>query len=138
VATVAAIVVTVYELGAWRPRIRRDPDPRQADLFLLEGLSAAAVDPRSIIGLNVRWLREIARAARGEEDTRMPTADQRIPELSMVVLRHRVRLGSEGPVLSEGHSGTVVHAYKDGEHYEVEFEHPACAVTVARGDIRPA
>jgi hypothetical protein len=67
----------------------------------------------------------------------MPSADQRIPELSMVVLRHRVE-SDEGPVLPEGRSGTVVHAYRDGEHYEVEFEDPACAVTVTRGDIRLA
>jgi hypothetical protein len=59
-----------------------------------------------------------------------------IPELRMVVLTHAVE--SDGTILPEGRSGTVVHAYRDGKHYEVEFEHPACAVTVERGDIEPA
>jgi hypothetical protein len=62
---------------------------------------------------------------------------RKIEELSMVVLRHPVT-SDEGDRLPEGRRGTVVHAYRDGRHYEVEFVDPACAVTVDRTDIRPA
>jgi hypothetical protein len=45
----------------------------------------------------------------------------------------------KGRVLPEGGRGTVVHAYRDGEHYVVEFSEPfPCAVTVGRDDIQPA
>lgn len=61
--------------------------------------------------------------------------DRSIRELSIVALRHP--LESKGRVLPEGDRGTIVHAYRDGEHYEVEFSEPfPCAVTVSRDDIR--
>jgi hypothetical protein len=59
-----------------------------------------------------------------------------VPELSVVVLRHAVEC--DGRVLPEGDRGTVVHVYRDGEHYEVEFAEPfPCTVTLGRDDIRP-
>jgi type III restriction enzyme len=59
-----------------------------------------------------------------------------IPELSVVALRHSVEC--KGAVLPEGGKGTVVHVYRDGEHYEVEFAEPfPCTVTLRRGDIHP-
>lgn len=74
-----------------------------------------------------------------EQQRLWPTARESssIPELSIVALRHP--LEHEGRLLPEGGKGTVVHAYRDGEHYEVEFSEPfPCAVTVARDDIQPA
>lgn len=60
-----------------------------------------------------------------------------IPELSIVALRHP--LEHDGRMLPKGGKGTVVHAYHDGEHYEVEFSEPfSCVVTVRRDDIQPA
>lgn len=57
------------------------------------------------------------------------------PELSVVALSHPVEC--KGAVLPEGGKGTVVHAYRDGEHYEVEFAEPfPCTVTLRRGDLR--
>jgi type III restriction enzyme len=57
-----------------------------------------------------------------------------IPELTMVALRHPVE--RKGGVLPEGGKGTVVHVYRDGEHYEVEFADPfPCTVTLRRDEI---
>jgi hypothetical protein len=57
-----------------------------------------------------------------------------IPELSVVALRHPVQC--EGGVLPQGVKGTVVHIYRDGEHYEVEFAKPfPCTITLRRDDI---
>jgi type III restriction enzyme len=57
-------------------------------------------------------------------------------ELNVVALRHSIEC--KGAVLPEGGKGTVVHAYRDGEHYEVEFAEPfPCTVTLGRDDIRP-
>jgi hypothetical protein len=66
----------------------------------------------------------------------MPGVESRcIPELSVVALRHPIK--SKDRVLSEGDKGTVVHAYQDGEHYEVEFSEPfPCVVTVRYEDIQ--
>jgi type III restriction enzyme len=59
-----------------------------------------------------------------------------ILEFTVVALRHPVE--AKGRVLPEGGKGTVVHVYRDGEHYEVEFAEPfACTVTLRRDDIRP-
>jgi hypothetical protein len=59
-----------------------------------------------------------------------------IPELSAVALRHPVEC--KGGVLPEGAKGTVVHVYRDGEHYEVEFAEPfPCTITLRRDDIHP-
>ncbi|HET6179091.1 MAG TPA: DUF4926 domain-containing protein [Candidatus Sulfotelmatobacter sp.] len=59
-----------------------------------------------------------------------------IPELSVVALRHPVEC--KGGVLPEGAKGTVVHVYRDGEHYEVEFAEPfPYAITLRRDDIHP-
>jgi hypothetical protein len=59
-----------------------------------------------------------------------------IPELSVVVLRHPVEC--KGGVLPPGGTGTVVHVYRDGEHYEVEFAEPfPCTITLRREDIHP-
>jgi hypothetical protein len=59
-----------------------------------------------------------------------------IPELSVVALRHPQEC--DGRVLPEGSRGAVVHAYRDGAGYEVEFSEPFhCVVTVNRDDIRP-
>jgi hypothetical protein len=60
----------------------------------------------------------------------------KIPELSVVALRHPVEC--KGGVLPQGGKGTVVHVYRDGEHYEVEFAEPfPCTVTLRRDDIYP-
>ena len=57
--------------------------------------------------------------------------DQTIPELSTVVLRHPLA------GLPEGQQGTVIHAWRDGSHYLVEFAaHRALVVEVERDDIR--
>jgi hypothetical protein len=69
----------------------------------------------------------------------MPTAERTpsIAELSIVSLRHSQEC--KGGVLPEGAKGAVVHAYRGGAGYEVEFEKPFhCVVTVRRDDIRPA
>jgi len=59
-----------------------------------------------------------------------------IPELSVVALKHPVEC--KGSILPEGGKGTVVHVYRDGEHYEVEFAEPfPCTLTLRRGDIHP-
>ena len=59
-----------------------------------------------------------------------------IPELSVVALRHPVEC--KGGVLPQGGKGTVVHVYRDGEHYEVEFAEPfPCTITLRRDDIHP-
>jgi hypothetical protein len=58
----------------------------------------------------------------------------KIPELSVVALKHPVEC--KGGVLPEGGKGTVVHVYRDGEHYEVEFAQPfPCTITLRRDDI---
>jgi hypothetical protein len=62
------------------------------------------------------------------------SAEQKIPEHSVVALRHDVE--SEGHVLREGQQGTVVHAWADGKHYAVEFDKPSQVVDVEREDIR--
>ena len=60
---------------------------------------------------------------------------KRITELSVVALRRSREC--DGKVLPEGAKGAVVHAYRDGAGYEVEFEEPFhCVVTVGRDDIR--
>ena len=60
----------------------------------------------------------------------------KIPELSVVALKHPVECN--GGVLPEGRKGTIVHVYRDGEHYEVEFAEPLpCTVTLRRDDIYP-
>jgi hypothetical protein len=59
-----------------------------------------------------------------------------IPELCVVALRHPVEC--KGGVLPQGRKGTVVHVYRDGEHYEVEFAEPfPCTITLRRDDIDP-
>jgi hypothetical protein len=59
-----------------------------------------------------------------------------IPELTTVTLTHR--LECKGGLLPEGSRGAVVHAYKDGAAYEVEFDVPFhCVVTLQPKDIRP-
>jgi len=59
-----------------------------------------------------------------------------IPEFSVVALRHPVEC--KGGVLPEGGKGTIVHVYRDGDHYEVEFGDPfPCTVTLRRDDIHP-
>jgi type III restriction enzyme len=60
-----------------------------------------------------------------------------IPELSVVALRRSVEC--KGGVVPQGGTGTVVHVYRDGEHYEVEFSEPfRCTITVAADDIQRA
>lgn len=60
-----------------------------------------------------------------------------IPELSVVALKRAVEC--KGGMVPKGGKGTVVHAYRDGEHYEVEFSEPIpCTVTVSAGDLQPA
>lgn len=60
------------------------------------------------------------------------SADQIIPELSTVVLRHSLA------GLPEGQQGTVIHAWGDDrQHYLVEFNEPkALVVEVERDDIQ--
>ena len=63
------------------------------------------------------------------------SAEQRIPEHSVVALRHPIEC--EGHMLHEGQQGTVVHAWGDGKHYAVEFDKPTPQVVdVERDDIR--
>jgi len=60
-----------------------------------------------------------------------------IKEHDRVVLRTAV----PGEGLEEGDVGTVVHVYKDGEAYEVEFValdgHTAAVVTLEASQVRP-
>jgi hypothetical protein len=74
-----------------------------------------------------KLLEEIAREREG----------QTMPELSIVALRNAHRY--EAGVLPPGTKGTIVHAYRDGAGYEVEFSEPFhCVVTVAHDDIELA
>lgn len=60
----------------------------------------------------------------------------KLPELSVVALRRPVEC--KGGVLPKGGKGTIVHVYRDGEHYEVEFAEPfACTITLGRDDNYP-
>ena len=60
-----------------------------------------------------------------------------IPELSVVILTHSLEYKARE--LSEGTVGTVVHVWRDGEHYAVEFTKPfQSVVSLARGDIQRA
>ena len=67
----------------------------------------------------------------------MPAEERRsIAEFSLVALTHPREC--KGGTLPEGAEGAVVHAYRDGTGYEVEFDKPFhCVVTVERHDIRP-
>jgi hypothetical protein len=70
--------------------------------------------------------------AKGEAER----ADRLLPELSVVTLTHPVEHGARE--VPRGTKGTIVFAYEDGQHYEVEFFEPfPCVVTVARADIQP-
>lgn len=63
-----------------------------------------------------------------------PQMRRRILLHSTVSLKHSIVKG--GRRSPEGATGSVVHAYGDGEHYEVEFSQPFhCVVTVGREDI---
>jgi hypothetical protein len=69
-----------------------------------------------------------------EDQVRKGSADL-IPELSVVALRYSRK--HKGKLLPEGAQGAVVHVYRDGVGYEVEFEEPFhCLVTIDRDDIR--
>jgi hypothetical protein len=60
-----------------------------------------------------------------------------IPELSVVTLTHV--LEHNAGKFPEGTTGTIVHAWGDGEHYAVEFSEPfPCVVSLTRADIQPA
>ena len=60
-----------------------------------------------------------------------------IPELSVVRLTHSFE--HKARKLPEGTVGTVVHAWRDGKHYAVEFTKPfPCVVSLAWADIQPA
>ena len=60
-----------------------------------------------------------------------------IPELSVVTLTHSLEYKARE--LPEGTVGTVVHAWRDGEHYAVEFTKPfPCVVSLVHSDIQPA
>jgi len=64
-------------------------------------------------------------------------SSRRIPELGVVSLKHPVEC--KDGVVPEGGKGTVLHVYRDGEHYEIEFSEPfPCTVTVSAEDIQPA
>ena len=66
----------------------------------------------------------------------MNAKSRAIPELTVVALRRPVEC--KGGVLPAGGKGTIVHVYRDREHYEVEFAEPfACTLTLPRDDIRP-
>jgi hypothetical protein len=59
-----------------------------------------------------------------------------LPELSVVTLTHSLEYKARE--LPEGR-GDVVHVWRDGAHYAVEFTKPfQCVVSLARGDIQPA
>ncbi len=58
-----------------------------------------------------------------------------IADLSIVALRHPRKC--YGKLLPEGTRGAVVHAYRDGAGYEVEFDETFhCVVAVGLDDIR--
>ena len=58
-----------------------------------------------------------------------------IQELTLVALTQPRQVS--GKLLPEGAKGAVVHAYRDGAGYEVEFDEPFhCVITVRRDDIR--
>jgi hypothetical protein len=60
-----------------------------------------------------------------------------IRELAIVALRNAMTC-DEG-IVPAGSKGTVVHVYRDGAGYEVEFAEPfRCVLTTERGDIEPA
>lgn len=40
-------------------------------------------------------------------------------------------------VMPKGTVGAIVHVWKDGEHFEVEFTDPPCVVSVETADIMP-
>jgi hypothetical protein len=62
-------------------------------------------------------------------------ADAAIPELTVVALIQPRQVS--GKMLPEGAKGAVVHAYRGGDGYEVEFDEPFhCVITVRRDDIR--
>jgi hypothetical protein len=64
-------------------------------------------------------------------------ASSLLSELSVVTLTHS--LEHRARELPEGTPGTIVHAWSDGEHYEVEFTRPfSCVVSLARADVEPA
>ncbi|HVH78070.1 MAG TPA: hypothetical protein VM782_01660 [Stellaceae bacterium] len=66
---------------------------------------------------------------------RQKTMVASIPELSVFALRHARECG--GKMLPEGAKGTIVHAYRDGAGYEVEFDEPFhCVLTVGSSDIQ--
>jgi hypothetical protein len=91
-----------------------------------EGSTAHFVDV--CVGNN----KSIARTNEMHTQQRTMRSDQAIPELSTVVLRHAV----EG--LPEGRRGTVVHAWRDGKHYAVEFTGTVSRVIdLERDDIQP-
>jgi uncharacterized protein DUF4926 len=72
----------------------------------------------------------------GEHLATITVSEPPLPELSVVALLHPVEC--KGGVLPEGGKGTVVHVYRGGEHYEVEFAEPfPCTVTLRRDDIHP-
>ena len=59
-----------------------------------------------------------------------------LDELAIVKLREPRTF--EGGVLPVGSEGTVVHSYRNGAAYEVEFAQPFhCVMTVRRADIEP-
>jgi hypothetical protein len=61
---------------------------------------------------------------------------RRISLHSTVSLKRSIVKG--GRRIPEGARGTIVHAYGDGEHYEVELTQPVhCVVTVECKDIEP-
>lgn len=93
---------------------------------LLEGLARAykQLQPTEFEDLSVLGEGEVFAKSRS------------IPELSVVALRHPVEC--KGGVLPQGGKGIVVHVYRDGEHYEVEFAEPfPCTITLRRDDIHP-
>lgn len=58
-----------------------------------------------------------------------------ILEHSMVALRHS-HVCEDGSVLPEGSEGAVVHVYRGGAAYEVEFEKPFhCVTSIGRDEI---
>ena len=62
--------------------------------------------------------------------------DRRLPELIVVTLQQPKE--HKGRSLPPGSQGTVVHAYQDHQHYEVEFVDPIpCILTLGRDDIEP-
>lgn len=63
------------------------------------------------------------------------TEPAQFTELSMVALRH-THVCREGKILPRGSVGTIVHVWRGGAGYEVEFDHPFhCVTTLKPGDI---